>query len=431
MKKILFVDNNKNTVGHLRKQLDSMRKVWNMTFAENASEALALMEDTSYDVVVSEMNMPEMNGVELFDIIMQKYPGAVRIMHSENTDSKMIGASVRVTHQFLLKPCSPDTIKCTIERTCKLQDLTNSEELKQIITGIRNLPTLPRLYNLITREMQSPDPSLAKIGSLIAQDISLSAKILQLVNSAYYSLPQKIIDPEQAVIYLGSEVVKTVVLSNHVFSSFAEDAAALGVDIAQMWNHSMQVGVISGVIARTEQAEKDEVEDAMISGVLHDIGKLILLKVPKKYKEIISFMDYTGSDFVDAEYAVMKTSHAEMGAYLLGLWGIPDSVVEIVAFHHGPSSLIENVLEAACNSTGKNKNISTPTGSILKTKSVNEYIKGLTALAAVHTANAFVNKKISSSEADAFTDIDMLYLKTLKLEDRLPIWEEAFNNETM
>ncbi len=431
MKKILFIDNDKNAIKNLKKQLHSMQVVWNMSFVESAKDALTLMEGTSYDVTVSEMNMPEMNGVELFEIILQKYPGTVRIMHSENADSKLTSASVKVSHQFLMKPYSPDIIKCTIERTCKLQDLTNNEKLKQIITGIRNLPSLPRLYNLITKEMQSPDPSLVKIGSLIAQDISLSAKILQLVNSAYYSLPQKINDPEQATIYLGSEVVKTVVLSNHVFSSFAEDAEMLGVDIEQMWDHSMRVGVISGEIARAEQAEKDEVEDAMISGVLHDIGKLILLKAPKKYKEIMSFMDYTGSDFVDAEYAVMKTSHAEMGAYLLGLWGIPDNVVEIVAFHHGPSSLIENVLEAACNSSGKNKNISTPTGSILKTKSVNEYIKGLTALAAVHSANALVNKKVDSSETTAFSNIDMLYLKTLKLEDRLPVWEAAFNNKAI
>ncbi len=429
MKNILFIANDKNANENLKKQLHSMRTVWDMSFVESAKDALTLMEGAFYDVVVSEMNMPEMNGIELFDTIIQRNPETVRIMYSENTDSKLMGASVRCTHQLLLKPCSPDTIKYSIERTCKLQDLTNNETLKQIITGIRNLPSLPRLYNLITKEMQAADPSLAKIGALISQDISLSAKILQLVNSAYYSIPQKINDPEQATIYLGSEVVKTVVLSNHVFSSFAEDAEALGVDIAQMWDHSMQVGVIAGVIARAEQAEKDEVEDAMISGVLHDIGKLILLKAPNKYKEIMRFMDYTGSDFVDAEYAILKTSHAEMGAYLLGLWGIPDGVVEIVAFHHRPSSLIENVLEAVCNSSRKTKNISTPTGGVLKTKSVNEYIKGLTALAAVHTANTLVNKKASPSEDTA--DIDMLYLKTLKLEDRLPIWEDAFSNEAM
>jgi putative nucleotidyltransferase with HDIG domain len=187
----------------------------------------------------------------------------------------------------------------------------------------------------------------------------------------------------------------------------------------------MLVGTVSGDIARSEEAEKEEIEDAIIAGVLHDIGKLILLKVPEKYKEILSFVEFTGSDFVDAEYAVMKTSHAELGAYLLGLWGIPDSVVEIVAFHHEPSALIENVLASACDSSVKTKNITTPTGGVVKSKSVNKYIKGLTALAAVHAANALVKRNNGSNGITTFPDIDMLYLKTLNLEDRLPTWKES------
>ncbi|MHC4269851.1 MAG: HDOD domain-containing protein [Planctomycetota bacterium] len=430
MKRILFVDNDKIAIDKLKKQLHSMRVVWDMVFIESGKDALELMESTSYDVAVSEMNMPEMNGVEFFDIILKRYPGTGRIMYSDNSDRKMTRASIRCTHQFLLKNCSPEILKYAIERICKLQDLTKNEKLKQIIAGIKNLPSLPKLYNEITKEMQSPDPSLAKAGSLISQDISLSAKILQLVNSAYFSLPKKIIDPEQATIYLGSEVVKAVVLTNHIFSSFSDEAETFGFNFKQMWNHSMLVGVVSGDIVRTEQAEKDEVEDAIIAGVLHDIGKLILLKVPEKYKEILSFVEYTGCDFVDAEYAVMKTSHAELGAYLLGLWGIPDSVVEIVAFHHEPSALIENVLASACNSSAKTKNITTPTGGVLKLKSVNKYIKGLTALAAVHTANALVTQNNGSPGITTFPGIDKLYLKILNLEDRLPIWEEDFNKVT-
>jgi putative nucleotidyltransferase with HDIG domain len=424
MKKILFIDSDKNEIDKLKKQLHSMRVVWDMDFIENGQDALALMESTSYDVAVSEMNMPEMNGIEFFDRIQQRYPTTGRIMYSDNSDIKMTRDSIRCTHQFLLKPCPPETIKCAIQRTCKLQDLTKNEKVKQVIAGIRNLPSLPKLYNTITKEMQSPEPSLAKVGALIAQDISLSAKILQLVNSAYFRLPQRIIDPEQATIYLGSEVVKAVVLTNHIFSSFTKEAERLGVNITEMWDHSMLVGTVSGDIARSEEAEKEEIEDAIIAGVLHDIGKLILLKVPEKYKEILSFVEFTGSDFVDAEYAVMKTSHAELGAYLLGLWGIPDSVVEIVAFHHEPSALIENVLASACDSSVKTKNITTPTGGVVKSKSVNKYIKELTALAAVHAANALVKRNNGSAGTSTFPDIDMLYLKTLNLEDRLPTWEE-------
>ncbi len=133
MKNILFIANDKNANENLKKQLHSMRTVWDMSFVESAKDALTLMEGTFYDVVVSEMNMPEMNGIELFDTIIQRNPETVRIMYSENTDSKLMGASVRCTHQLLLKPCSPDTIKYSIERTCKLQDLTNNETLKQII----------------------------------------------------------------------------------------------------------------------------------------------------------------------------------------------------------------------------------------------------------------------------------------------------------
>ncbi|MHC4454119.1 MAG: response regulator [Planctomycetota bacterium] len=430
MRRILFIDNDKNVLEKLKKQLSSMRAVWDMEFVGCGNEALKLMESAFFNVVVSDMHMSEMDGVRFFDIVMKRYPGTVRIMHSENSDYERAKDSARCTHQFLLKPCAHDTIKYAIERTCKLQDLTKNEKLNQMITRIKNLPSLPELYNLITKEMQSPDPSLAKVGSLISQDISLSAKIIQLVNSAFFSLPWKIIDPKQAAIYLGSEVIKAIVLTNHIFSSIADEAETLGFNISQMWNHSMMVGVVSGEIVRAEHAEKGEVEEAIIAGVLHDIGKLILLKVPEKYKEIMSFVEYTGSDFVDAEYAVMKTSHAELGAYLLGIWGIPDSIVEIVAFHHEPSSLIENVLATIHNPDIKVKDNTTPTGGVLKSRSVNKFIKGLTALAAVHTANAFITRNNCSPGITTFPDIDMLYLKTVNLEDRFPIWLEVYNKVT-
>ncbi|MCP5005437.1 MAG: HDOD domain-containing protein [Planctomycetes bacterium] len=430
MRRILFVDNDVNVIEKLKKQLYSMRVVWDMVFVGSGEEALKLLESAAYDVVVSDLHMQEMNGVELFDIVMKKYPGIVRIMHSGNSDREMAEDSVRCTHQFLLKPCEPEIIKYTIERTCKLQDLTKNENLNQTITRIKNLPSLPELYNRITQEMQSHEPSLAEVGSLISKDISLSAKILQIVNSAYYNLPRQIVDPKQATIYLGSETVKAIVLSNHIFTSFTDEAETFGFNITQMWNHSMTVGLVSGEIARAEHAEKGEIEEAIIAGVLHDIGKLIMLKIPETYKEILSFVEYTGSDLVDAEYAVMKISHAELGAYLLGLWGIPDSVVEMVAFHHEPSSLIENILATMHNSKLNAEGNTTPTGGILKSKSIKKFIKGLTGLAAVHTANALITRNNGSNGSTTFSDIDMLYLKSVDLEDRMPIWIECYKKVT-
>ena len=426
MRKIIFVDNDKKVIQKLKKQLYPMRFEWEMDFVRTGEDALGFMENSSVDVVVSDLNLPEMDGVKFFDTVMELYPGTVRIVHSDNSDMALSVESVKCTHQFLLKQSNAETIKYTIERTCKLQEMLKNRKLIKMVSGIRNLPSLPKLYDVITKEMKSSDPSIVKVGDLISQDISLSAKILQLVNSAYYSLPRKIIDPSQATVYLGTEIVKAIVLTNHLFSSFSDEAETLGFSIAGMWRHSFMVGILAAEIARAESAESSEVEEALIAGMLHDIGKLILLKIPGKYKEVEDFVDYTGSDVVDAEYAVVKTSHAELGAYLLGLWGIPDSIVEIVAFHHKPSTLIENVFAIMSGSADNGKDKTTPTGGILKSGSTVKFIKGLTALASVHAADALMMEKGFSPDTTKFSYIDMLYLKTLDLSERLPKWVECY-----
>ncbi len=430
MRKILFVDNDKKVIQKLKKQLYPMRFEWEIAFVRTGEPALGLMENSPVDVVVSDLNLPDMDGVKFFDTVMKLYPGTVRIIHSDNTNKMLAMESVKCVHQFLLKQSNAETIKYTIERTCKLQELLNNKKLTNMVSGIRNLPSLPKLYDLITKEMKSSDPSIVKVGNLISQDISLSAKLIQLVNSAFYSLPRRIIDPQQATIYLGTEIVKAIVLTNHIFSSFSDEADLLGFSIAGMWRHSMMVGILAAEIARTESAESSEVEEALIAGMLHDIGKLILLKIPGKYKEVEGFVDYTGSDTVDAEYAVVKTSHAELGAYLLGLWGIPDNLVEIVAFHHRPSTLIENVFAVMSSSNGNGKNKTTPTGGVLESESTVKFIKGLTALASVHAANALMMEKDYSTDTTKFSYVDTLYLRTLGLSERLPEWVECYKRVT-
>jgi putative nucleotidyltransferase with HDIG domain len=408
MRKILFVDNDAKEIKRLRKMLRSIRHEWEMEFAVNGEEALGFMAKFPFDVIVSDMHLPRISGVELLDTVMERHPETVRIIHSEHSDRKMVLQSARPAHQFLMKPCNAETMKCTIERVCKLQDLLRSETLRKIVTGIKDLPSLPRLYGLIINEMQLSASSLKKVGHIISQDVSMSAKILQLVN---FGLPQKIVDPQQATVYLGIDKLKALVLSIHVFSSFAEDAELCGFSIADVQKHSMMVARLAQDIARAETDDGKVVEEAMIAGMLHDIGKLILLKVPRQYKKVMDVIEKKGCDFVDAEYIVMKTSHAELGAYLLGLWGIPDNVVEVVAFHHNPSKLLENMVFAP------NK---TPKG-------VSGKAKEFTALTAVHVANSLLMQENYSGTTD-YPYIDTLYLRTLGLKDKLPEWVACYNN---
>ncbi len=423
MRKILFVDDDHKETKGLEKMLQPMRQEWEMEFAVSGEEALNLMSKSSFDAVISDINLRErgicrgMDGAELLDIARERYPEIVRIILSEPLDKEMTLKSVKSAHQFLMKPSSVEIIKYTIERTCNLRDLLRNETLIKTVTRIRNLPSVPSLYSIIVKEMQSPDASLKKVGYIISQDVSMSAKILQLVNSSFFGLSRKITNPQQAAIYLGIDTLKALILSVDVFSSFTEDAELCGFSLADMWKRSIMVGRLAQDIARAQTNDKKVVEEVMIAGMLHDIGKLILLKVPGQYKKVMDFIEKSGCDPVEAEYIVMKTSHAEMGAYLLGLWGLPDSIVEPVAFHHNPSKLLENIFimqnESSREDLGKTKS----KGVNLKPLAIEKQLIGFTTLTAVHLADAMLMQRDHSSGTNALISTDKLYLRTLNLTD--------------
>ncbi|MHC4268985.1 MAG: HDOD domain-containing protein [Planctomycetota bacterium] len=416
MRKILFVDNDLTEDNDLKKALRDVCPEWEIESAVGVEEAFSIMSKSPFDVVVSEILINGMDGIEFLSTVNDLYPETVRILHTKLPDHGMALKSTMVVHQLLMKPCSVEIIEHSIERTCRLRDTLRNETLKKVVTGIKNLPSLPSIYNLIVAEMQSPEGSLNKVGHLISQDVSMSAKIIQLVNSAFFSLPRKITDPHQAAVYVGIETLKSLVLSIHVFSSFSKEAELCGFSPVTMWNHCLRTSRLAADIARAEKANRNVVEGAMLAGMLHDIGKLIMLKIPKKYNEVMSLIETTGCSSVEAEYTVMDTSHAELGAYLLGLWGLPDSVVESVAFHHKPSKLIESMSPE----TSKVVN--------LKPQPTEEYSTGITALTAVHVANALIMQENCSIDTASFPYVDMLYLEKLGLTDKLSEWVDLYEN---
>ncbi|MEE9213755.1 MAG: response regulator, partial [Thermodesulfobacteriota bacterium] len=407
MRRILFVDDNPEEIERLREMLTPVHKEWVMEFAVSGEEALNFMAKSTFDVVVSNMHMPKMDGVELLGTVMERYPETVRIIHSVRSDKEMVLRSVKTAHQFLMKPCSTETMKYTIERACKLRDLLRNETLRKIVAGIKKLPSLPKLYSLIVAEMQSKEASLKKVGYIISQDVSMSAKILQLVNSAFFGLPQKIADPQQAAVYLGINTLKALVLSIHVFSSFEEDSELFWFSLADMRKRSIMVGRLARDIAHAEMADEKVVEEAMIAGILHDIGRLIMLKIPDQCRMMMDFIERTGCDLVDAEYTIMKTSHAELGAYLLGLWEIPDNIVEAVAFHHNPSKLLEDMFIMPSESSNKDTGKMKSSDKDSKSPSAKKLLKEFTALTAVHVANSLLMQESSSSETTIFPYVDM------------------------
>lgn len=149
MKRILFVDDDPNVLNGLKRSLWSMRKEWNMAFAPGGEEALKALEQAAFDVVVSDMRMPGMDGTQLQDEVLRRYPHIVRIILSGQSDQEMIFHSISATHQFLAKPCGGEQLKATIQRAFSLRDVLKSDSLRRLVAGMQTVPSLPTLFGEI------------------------------------------------------------------------------------------------------------------------------------------------------------------------------------------------------------------------------------------------------------------------------------------
>lgn len=332
-RRILFVDDEPNILDGLRRMLRSLRKDFELHFAGNAIEALELMDHLNFDVVVSDMRMPGMDGAQLLAEIQEKHPHSIRIMLTGQADDESTLRTIGVVHQFLAKPCDPERLKGILLRASALHRLMIDGKLKDIISGINTLPSLPSLYLKLLKKIRDPEASLDDIGEIISQDIAMTAKILQLVNSAFFGLYQRVESPARAVKLLGLDTIKALVLVSQIFSEITISKDLFSVQT--LWLHSMTVGGLAKLIAESETDDKDLIDNSYIAGVLHDIGKLIMVsRLESFYLEAILMAKKDNMPLRRAEKAIFKATHCDMGAYLIGLWGFPSDIVEAIGFHH-------------------------------------------------------------------------------------------------
>ncbi len=392
-KRILFVDDDHEMLKLIRTKLSSQTNEWELRSKNNGPEALALMEKVGFDAVVSDIEMPNMSGVELLKEVMKRQPHVIRILHSGQTDKEISFKSIEASHQYLAKPWGAKELKATLAQAFALQDSLHSESLKSLVAKLPSLPSLPSSYLEMMQEIQSQEPSLSKVGEIISRDVGMTAKILKLVNSAYFGLRVTVSNPVHAAKLLGLDTIRALVLTYEVFSQFSQiDQKTL--PLAQLMQHCLGVGSLAKMIAKAENQDQELASDTLIAGVLHDTGKLILAQgFPLEYKEVVIEAKEHDMPLWLVEQEAFKSSHAEVGAYLLGLWRLPDAVVEAVAFHHEPL------------------------------KGGGHEMKPLTA---VHAANVIEHEEQSASEPTYTSKLDNEYLTKIGADDRVAVWREKW-----
>ena len=393
MIRILFVDDEPKVLRGIERMLAASDCDWETEFAGGGREALALLAQRPFDVVVTDMRMPEMDGAALLNEVMSLYPQIVRVVLSGHSERELILRSVDAAHQYLAKPCDANHLRGVVTRAMALRAVLADESLRSLVSQLRKIPSMPRVYRELMTQIKDPNTSLNDLGAIVARDVGMTAKILQIVNSAFFGLPRHVPDPVQAVCLLGMDVLKALVMTVHIFAELPlENLGELG--LANLWNHSTETGAIAKEIAAALGCERSLCDQALTAALLHDVGKLILAaNQTRAYREVLRLAERGTMPCLAAERRVFGATHAEVGAYLLGLWGLPDPTVEAVAFHHRP---------ADCTATA------------------------VTPLTAVHVADALQHAGPHPDENEPLAGLDIGYLDRLGLADRWPQWQDRY-----
>jgi HD-like signal output (HDOD) protein len=273
--------------------------------------------------------------------------------------------------------------------SASVQNLLGNESLRKLVADLKTLPSLPTLYQDLTRELQQAEPSIERIGRIISQDLAMLTKVLQVVNSPFYGLARRVTTASQAVALLGLDTIKSLVLTSKIFEAFDQSKLPFfNLDI--LWQHGVTTGANARKIAKDEQAPPAVLEDTVMAGMLHDIGQLVIASnLPERYTDMLALMQEQSLPECEAEEQVLGATHAAIGGYLLGLWGLNDAVVEAVAFHHYPARA---------------------------------QTRTFSPLTAVHIANAIEEEEQAAAMGDTLSAVDFDYLDACELSDRLPIW---------
>jgi HD-like signal output (HDOD) protein len=389
MKSILFVDDEPKILEGLRRMLRSYRNVWNMSFANGGEEALAILDSGYYDVVVTDMKMPGMDGARLLEHVQARHPGIIRLVLSGYFEPESGLRAVPVAHQFLVKPCQPEKLCEAIERCCGSNAMLDDATIRSVVGAVGELPALPESSAALLEALNKPDVTLAEVGRIIERDVGMAAKVLQLVSSAFFGLAEEVTAVRSAVNYLGVDILKQLVLSVDIFRTFCPAHAVRGFSLEVFQQHSR---VVANIASRLP-VSKNSASACVVAAFLHDAGKLVMAtRLPDQFEAALSTSMQEGRPLWAVERDLIGASHAEVGAYLLALWGLPETVTGAVRRHHD--------LEMKPSAPG------------------------LDMVAAVHIADilAYDCAKNPSQTATPHDPLSVEYLTAIGMENEAPAW---------
>jgi len=388
-KNIMLVDEDILVLKALKRSLHKFKDQWTVFYAQSPHAALEQLDQGAIDVLITEVRLTVADGELFLRSFLKRHPRAARIVLTGDTRGDAIFRFAGLAHQLLAKPWSDQTLDETIQRADLISRMLSNDHIKRTLNLIEKFPSIPEIYIELTEKLRAGEPSLREIGETIIRDPSLTIKLLQIVNSPFYGLPMPVTDPQKAVALLGLDIVKGFVLTSGLFNQY-ESKTIANFQIGALWQHSLNTANIVRQIAKMARLELEISETSFVASLLHDVGKIIIASnFQEEFKEIRKYSLSEGVPDWHAEQIVLGASHAEIGAYLLGLWGLPLNVIKPVQEHHQPDW--------------------------------QEHIR-IDQTALVHIANA-IEKTTATGSENRLADLDLGYVAHLQLSESVAEWQ--------
>ena len=392
---LLLVDDQREILNALRRSLMQELDDWDIYTASGGVEALEMMNGIAFDVVITDIKMPEMNGVEFLETAALKHPATLRFVLSGYTERDLIYKTIGNVHQFLSKPIDTTVLVRTLERAISLRSLLNNEDMRHLAAGLKGLPSFPEIYQELMDALCATNVSLSEVSEIVQHDVGLTARVMHLVNSSFFGRSMYVSGPAHAVSLLGTEVMKGLVVSSYVFTMFDQHMPDT-FDMRSFENHCVQVGTLAKRIAEEESGDQLVIDDAYTAGLLHEVGRLLIaVQTPHVFDQVHQYAIEAGIPLHQAEADILEATHAEIGAYLLGLWGFRHSIVEAVAFQYRLDECAD---------------------------------KGVSALTALHLADRLLEQASKSKTSLKKPAFNTRYLEGVGLLHRLEYWQNTCIN---
>jgi len=334
--RILFVDDDELILRSIDRVLrrHAEQACWELHFVTDGDAALELLEQTAFDVVLVDAHMPRMSGTALLRRVQELHPGIVRILLSGHTGLELLRLALPLAHQFIAKPCDAQLLKTTLENACGLRDILKRPELRMLVGGSNELPCAPRTYVEISNALSNPDATRA-VAEIVEKDIALAAHVMRLVSSGLYGLPRQVTSVGGAVAFLGVEVVKAIVLSIEISKMFPASRTIPDFSLDALQRRSAAAAQLAKRLLGNESGS----DSLLIAGMLQDVGQLIFAaRAGQRFSIALSASARSNTPLYEAELELFGATHAEVGGYLLGLWGLPTKIVHAVAHHLEPAA---------------------------------------------------------------------------------------------